>query len=209
MGDKSPGYLRHLRLIWDLWPDARVVHIVRDARDQALSAHKAWGKDPVRAAARWADGLEAAQQQMARHDGQWLEVRYEDLVTRPEDVLGQICAFVDIPWDPAVLVLSRPSENLGDAKGATTVMAGNVEKWRTNMDDRTRRRVEALASAGLRRHGYPCDHEGPAIHMPRVERRVRQLRDGANLVRFDVQHRGAVGALRFRWRLFRETGGWE
>ena len=208
-GDKSPGYLRHLRLIWDLWPRAHVVHIVRDVRDQVLSAHSAWGKDPVRGAARWADSLAAAQPVMAQHDGRWLEVRYEDLVTDPQAVLERICAFLQIPWNPAVLALSRPSENLGDTKGKTTVVAGNVEKWRSMMDSRTCRRVEALAADGLRRHGYPCDHEGPAVHMPRGERRIRQLRDGANLVRFDVQLRGAVGALRFRWRLFQETGGWE
>ena len=208
-GDKSPGYLRHLGLVWDLWPQARVLHIVRDVRDQVMSAHKAWGKDPIRSAARWADGLELAQLELQRQPGRWQEVRYEDLVTAPETVLREICAFVGLPWDPAVLSLSRPSENLGDAKGVTTVVSSNVEKWRTQMDPKVQRRVEALAADGLRRHDYPCQHQGPATHMPRVERRLRQLRDGASLVRFDVNHRGMLGAMRFRWRLFRETGGWE
>lgn len=208
-GDKSPGYLLHLPLLSRLFPGCRILHIVRDARDQVMSSHRAWGKDPIRAAQRWSDGMAAAADFDARHPGAVLTVRYEDLAATPESTMRRVLGHLDLPWHPGVLTLSRPSENLGDTRGATTVVADNTAKWRTQMPDDLRRRVEALAADGLRAHGYPCAHEGPALQLSRIQRKARQLRDGVNLVRFDVAERGPVGAARFRWRLFAETGGWE
>jgi hypothetical protein len=186
-----------------------VIHIVRDPRDQVQSAFKAWHKDRVRAAGRWADGVEAASAALARHPSQATLVRYEDLVTRPEEVLRELCTFLDLTYDPAMVALERPSENLGDARGQTTVVASNVEKWRTGMAPSLRRKIEALCADGLRTHGYECLHAGPQERLSRSERRARQVVDGANLIRFDVEARGLMGAIRFRWRLFSEAGRWE
>jgi len=36
-GDKTPHYVRHLPLILRLFPEAQVIHIIRDGRDAALS----------------------------------------------------------------------------------------------------------------------------------------------------------------------------
>ena len=208
-GDKSPGYLHHLPLIWTLWPDARVVHIVRDPRDQVQSAHKAWGKDRLRAAARWSEGTAAAELAASGRVGQVYRLRYEDLVQSPREQLGAICAFLGLDYEEGMDALHRPSENLGDTAGSTRVVAGNVEKWRSTLDPELQERVQALCADGLRHYGYPCTHQGPQTTLPRAERRLRQLADGANLVRFDVAARGVLGAVRFRWRMFQETGAWE
>ena len=208
-GDKSPGYIHHIPLIYTLFPRARVIHIIRDPRDQVQSAHRAWHKDRIRAAARWADGVEAATVALADHPDRSMMVRYEDLVTRPEEVLRAICSFLDLTFEPSMVELDRPSENLGDARGSTTVIASNVEKWRLGMAPSLQRRVEALCADGLRAHGYECRHEGPQERLSRPERRIRQLFDGANLIRFDIRARGVFGAIRFRWRLFSEAGHWE
>ncbi len=50
----------------------------------------------------WVTRLTRARQQgrLVRH---YLEVRYEDLVREPEPTLRQKFAFLDLPWDPAVV----------------------------------------------------------------------------------------------------------
>jgi hypothetical protein len=42
VGDKSPQHTHNLDEIYELYPDARVVHIVRDGRDVAVSAMHHW-----------------------------------------------------------------------------------------------------------------------------------------------------------------------
>ena len=56
-GDKTPQYLTQLDLLWSIFPDARVIHIIRDARDYCLSMKRAWGKAMLRSAQRWADDV--------------------------------------------------------------------------------------------------------------------------------------------------------
>ena len=77
------------------------------------------------------------------------------------------------------------------------------------MEPGLRARVEAVAGAQLLACGYPVDGRPGAERPSRARRRALQLKDGAALLRFEAQARGPVAALRFRWRLFRESGVWE
>ncbi len=208
-GDKSPGYIAHLPLLRELFPGARAVHIVRDVRDYCLSIRRAWGKNPLRAAQRWADRVGAALDAREDWGEDLLVVRYEDLIADPEPVLRRICALVERPFDPAMLELRRPTENIGDAAGARGIKSDNAGKYRSRMDPALRERVERIAGAVLARAGYPTDFPEGAERLPPRRMFAYQLADGLNLVRGDVASRGLVGALRFRWRTFRESGSWE
>src|SRR3546814_2661124 len=53
----------------------------------------------------------------------FLEVRYEDLVCRPEAILRQICAFIDEPYDSGMLDYSED---------ATDVVPTESLKWHRN-----------------------------------------------------------------------------
>src|SRR3712207_7075395 len=79
-GDKSPMYTEHIGLLAELYPQARFIHIVRDARDCCLSAHNAWRKNMVRWAQRWAEGVTKARADGRRIPDRYLEIRYEDLL---------------------------------------------------------------------------------------------------------------------------------
>jgi len=69
-----------------------------------------------------------------------------------------------------------------------------------------RARIERVAGATLRSLGYPVSYGGPVRRVPATLMLAWQLEDGVNLVRSDVALRGLSGAVRFRLRLFRETG---
>jgi hypothetical protein len=207
-GDKSPGYIRWIPLLSALWPRALVVHLVRDARDHALSMQQAWGKDPVRAAARWARGVEGAGLALQRHPGPHLVVRYEDLVRDPAVQLRRVLDALGLPWSDGMDRLRRPAENLGDAAGSADVLSGNVEKWRTRMAAPLRARIEAICAAPLAAHGYPVA-AAPGPPPRRAELAARQLADGWHLLRFEADQRGLAEAARFRWQIFRRTGAWE
>ena len=115
-GDKTPGYVRRMSQLHELWPDAKVVHIIRDPRDVCLSMldwsggeraagqFGTWQLDPtVSSALYWRYSVA-----MGREAGTdlgsdlYLETRYEDLVNSPEAELGRLCAFLGIPFDAAM-----------------------------------------------------------------------------------------------------------
>jgi hypothetical protein len=199
-GDKSPGYIAHLDLIERHFPGARVVHIVRDVRDYCLSIHKAWGKDMLRAAQRWVDCIDAIAQR------ELLLVRYEDLLEAPEAELSRICSWLGLDFEPAMTELDHSVENLGDTRGQVGIQRENRAKYLSSMEPKMRARIEALAGPTLQRLGYSVDGVERATRLSPGRMAMGQVHDGIQLVRSDVALRGWAGALRFRWRLFRETG---
>ena len=204
-GDKSPGYIAHLPALKAAFPRAKFIHIVRDVRDYCLSMQKAFGKSPVRAAQRWRDRVALARTQSAAFAEDYIEVRYEDLLADPAPTLTRLCGFVDRPFEPGMLTLSRATENLGDARGQRTIKADNTEKWRTAMPPKERALIERIAGDVLTSLGYPVEHTG-TCRVSRPHMLALQVYDGVQLTRIEARKRGWPGALRYRLRLFRETG---
>lgn len=197
-GEKSPNYRAHLPLLAKLWPDVRVVHIIRDARDVALSSRKAWGKHVLRNVQRWAD--EVAQ---CRTDGRalgsgYLELRYEDLLSEPREQLTRITDHVGLPFDERMLTLDQAPENLGDMKGELRIVPGNTEKWRDRMDESVQRESEAVAGALLSELGYGrAFPEEPQRRFSKSRMLRWKLQDGVKLLEFRVKDWGLRDAIKY------------
>lgn len=104
-GDKTPLYCKAIELIRQVLPEAQFIHIIRDGRDAALSLRKMWfspGHDIETQAAYWRDCVRAARG--AGHGRtDYLELRYEALVERPEAVLQETCRFIDLDYQETML----------------------------------------------------------------------------------------------------------
>ncbi|MFM2081483.1 MAG: hypothetical protein RL380_174 [Verrucomicrobiota bacterium] len=104
-GDKTPLYGHHLVELEKILPEARFIHLVRDGRDAAVSLRQrkfSPGHDMAVQARYWRDNVLTARQQ-GRKCAHYLEVRYEDLLREPAATLRQLCAFVELEFDPAML----------------------------------------------------------------------------------------------------------
>lgn len=205
-GDKSPTYVRHIPLLKRLYPYARIVHIIRDVRDQAVSAHKAWGKNMFRAAQRWADGVPQARADGARLGRNYLELRYEDLIGAPQRELARICAFLGVAFEPGMDRLAEPSEDLGDARGRTEILRGNSGKWRQTLQPHEIRRIEAIACRTLRDCGYPVGHDVRPERISSLSMLAYQGLDAINLLRTNQGYRR--NPLRFHFNSYRIAGHW-
>lgn len=88
-----------------IWPRAHFIHIIRDGCDLTASHFKTvpdWGYRTVAEAARgWLEVV--TRPRRAAPEGRYLEVRYEDLVTRPRDTVERMLVHLGLPWDEAVL----------------------------------------------------------------------------------------------------------
>lgn len=207
-GDKSPSYINNISLISSLFPQAKIIHIVRDVRDFCLSIHQAWGKDMLRAAQRWVDGISAAKNAGAGLGDRFLEIRYEDLLTDTAKVMNMICRFLGIDFVLAMTTLVKPSENIGSAKGLTVVMKENTGKYAILLPGNKLLRIEQIAGQLLQQYGYELVHPLQTTQrLSKTEMLIRQFKDGVSLVRDESRQRGLIGALRFHLRYFQTTRG--
>ncbi len=102
-GEKTPFYVRHLRSIESVLPEAYFIHLIRDGRDVAVSSKGLSfvpnNHDVKAMATNWADTIVTARKQ-ARHCRHYIEVRYEDLIPYTSSELQKICAFINLTYEP-------------------------------------------------------------------------------------------------------------
>lgn len=196
-GDKSPAYIRHLGLLLEHFPDARVVHLVRDVRDYCVSTRKAWNKDIGRAAYHWGRDVAAAHELCRAYPQRCIEIAYEDLVSEPEVQLRRLSGLLGIDFSGAMTRLERPVEHLGDAAGRTEIVSDNVSKFAGRLRPREIRRIESLAWDTMNLLGYRPLYATRQKHLGKLEQRLLRVRDGLMLVAGAARRRGLAGALRF------------
>lgn len=108
-GDKTPLYALHLPKIAAALPEARFIHMIRDGRDVALSIRPLWfapGQDIQTLARDWKQLIETTRE-LSGCVRNYLEIRYEDLVRDPERELAKVCQFINLPYDPLMLLYYR------------------------------------------------------------------------------------------------------
>jgi hypothetical protein len=178
VGDKSPGYVRYLPTLHELWPQAKFVHILRDGRDVCLSVLD-WRKgvtrfstfrdDPFTTTGVWWEwyvqlGLEGRE----IGGGLYHELRYESLVGEPEREVIRLSEFLEIPYHASMLRFHegrmRDDPRL-NAKKAWRPVTPGLRSWRTQMPREDVIRFEAAAGTLLDELGY----ERAAPSVPRKE----------------------------------------
>jgi hypothetical protein len=174
-GDKTPDYALRMPLLHALFPWARFVHIVRDGRDVALSLRdwsvrggprgparfEVWAEEPFAACALWWAGMvtTAERDGGGLAPGQYLLVRYEELVSDPEATLSRVTDFLGLPFASEMLLHRRPTAGRRD--------------WRNQMERREVAVFESLAGDVLEMMGYERVTSAVA---PELEERARDWR---------------------------------
>ncbi len=168
-GDKTPSYVNDIPLLLEMFPRAKVLHIVRDGRDAASSwIRKLDGPgNVVAAAAGWRRRVAVGREHAAAHPGSCLEVSYESLLAMPGATMRQVCGFVGEDFDDAVLTPTRhPSiarrPLIGHRRrpgpiSQTAVAASNATKWKHTMSARDRAAFEEVAGDMLSELGYEIE----------------------------------------------------
>lgn len=171
-GDKTPYYVRHIDKILDWYPDAQIIHLIRDGRDVALSLlsrqHDFKVYNAFLAAETWQGYVEAGcRAGRALRADQYCEVRYEDLVAAPHDTLQRLCAFLGEPYTEDVLHtrLQGNGAQQDDPLVYQPIKADNAGKWRTTMRARDIDIFERVAGDTLSSLGYDLTRKPAAVRL--------------------------------------------
>lgn len=118
--EKTPGNIRHVGRILAHWPNAKVVHIVRDPRDVFASFRRS-GKygGPADYGALWCDFFADAAAAKAAHPDAVHQCRYEALVRDPETEMRALLAFAGAAWDPAAAAFEGRPQEFSQVKALT------------------------------------------------------------------------------------------
>lgn len=160
-GDKTPMNTLYLDWIGTVFPRSKFIHIIRDGRDVASSYLKMERYDTIlEAANRWINSIESAQSFGSKIKENYIEIRYEELVTKPEEVIKDTCDFLDIDYDSKMLDHTKQVKKLGDTDKehhsnlSKPISSDSVGKWRNNLSESDQESITKLLHKHLQRLGY-------------------------------------------------------
>lgn len=112
-GEKTPGNLFYVDTLRAMFPEAQFIHLVRDPRAGVLSMQNAsfFGDDMVINALNRRKYLrEGLRRDATMPPDKWTRVRYEDLLTAPEDTVRALCIFLGERYHPSMLTYYEDAE---------------------------------------------------------------------------------------------------
>lgn len=137
--EQTPWYGQRLEIIKELFPNAKIIHILRDGRDVSLSFAKTpwWFDDPIQNLDRWCEEVGKISTDLKKHfqNENYIEIKYEDLVNEPQIHLNKVCQLLNIEFEedmlnPKNLIhYTQFSKNFDKTKFSKA-----YNKWRTTTD---------------------------------------------------------------------------
>ena len=158
-GDKTPYYVTHLPKLLDWFPDAQIIHLIRDGRDVALSLfgrqHDFYVYNTYYAAEYWESYVEKGHALgKALSPEQYMELRYVDLLNHPQDNMRRICDFLGIEYTSGLFEMESVDDPGKTPLVHEPLKANNAGKWRSKMSAAQIKAFESVAGGTLRQFGY-------------------------------------------------------
>lgn len=176
IGEKTPATVRSLDALKELFPDARLVFMLRDGRDVAVSGwlhlrrqygpERAWetiGQYTQRVAKVWRRDHERMRAFTEKYPDAGIEVRYERLSQDAAGELSRVLRFLGLASDPATVAACvrlaafdavSGGRAEGDENRDSHFRKGIVGDWRNYFDEEAVAAFEREAGPLLRSLGY-------------------------------------------------------
>lgn len=203
-GDKTPRYLKSVRLIKTVFPKARFIHIIRDPRDYCLSQRKIWNKNIFRAAVDWKTVMTRAMEYPGLLGNEYMEIYYEELTQNPQKVLTGICTFLGIDFISDMLSVKKSNEFHGDAKGSKEIML-NSKKYLSELTEDEVKKIEGLALPALTHFGYELVHKVTAKNLSKTEEIYYRFTDFWKTYKFYIKDYGIIKASSYVFKLVKNN----
>lgn len=146
--DDNTHHLLFAADLMQLVPNAKIIHVVRDPRDVISSLMKQrWAPSDVNECLQWLSGILKrwhAQKALLKPSA-YVEIRMEDLISSPREVLSRLSEFSGFELEDDMLEVDLQHHNIG--------------RYKTDLSRQERDAVELHLEAHMREFTYPCTHQ--------------------------------------------------
>jgi hypothetical protein len=181
----GPDNLLHMRAIKSQIPKALFIHVIRDGRDVAYALHTKgfirpfpWDRQHrlLVSALHWRWKVQTGRRSGRELGEDYIEIRFEDLVLKPQQTLDQVGEFIGLPLDydhiqsSQLGVVSTPNTSF-----PSELRSGSFEpvgRWKKQLSTEEVQQLESLIGDELEELQYPLC--GPNPQKPHL--RLRTLR---------------------------------
>jgi hypothetical protein len=170
IGDKSPKFIRKLKLLTILYPEAKFIHIVRDGRDTFLSLKRRQhhsAESALVSSAEWRVKEILIQRALGKIPNRAIRIRYEDLVQSPSQLLMKICRFLDVEFEPEMLMFWKTSKDYIDQQHSDLIYKPvepkNIQKWKSGLTSRELDEYTFISRSLLKTYDYELYNQQPKL----------------------------------------------
>lgn len=166
-GDKSLNVERYTERILSEFPQARILHMIRDPRDRLASVLTRWKVrrgDVGAGTAAWLWSVRLAMRHAEAHPANYMVVRYEWLARAPEAAMREVCAFVGEPYSEEMLTMAGSgrfreigSNSSYGARATGVIATDSIGKYKEVLGPRQIAFMQDVAASELAEQGYELE----------------------------------------------------
>jgi len=130
--EQTPWYGQRLDVLKTIFPEMKVLHVLRDGRDVAISFSRTpwWSKDIQKNLLQWTKEINTIHEYGVKHPENFLEIRYEDLVRAPADQLTRVLRLFGLEYEATMLEPARLVDYASMFKGNSSKnQSKEFNKW--------------------------------------------------------------------------------
>lgn len=164
-GDKSLHTEHYADEVFTEFPNARMIHMIRDPRDRYASVLKRYDgatRGIPSTTGRWLASTRAAKRNLQAYPGQYLAINYETLASQPEATLQQVCAFIGESYTPAMLLMQgAPEHQAGNSSFGQfepgVISTRSIGRYRQVLTQRQIGLIQTYAGADMTTFNYELE----------------------------------------------------
>jgi hypothetical protein len=188
MGEKTPAHLRYVSTLMEWFPNAKVIHMLRDPRGVFISDLRRRKKLPVtfpfkqlnrhdtllklfimlQTTAVWLEAVLRYHRYAKLYPDNYLLVKFEDLVTDPEKHIGRVCEFLEIEFQDKML--EQEVVSVGFRWKETGFDGQAASRWQEHIDPWIDRWFSFWFRNYLKEFGYLDSQPTSAGSFPKAQR---------------------------------------
>jgi hypothetical protein len=167
-GDKSLNTERYMDDIFAVYPNAKIIHMMRDPRDRYASAKTRWVGMKGRAGAgtiMWLESVQLARRGIKKYPNNYKVVRYEDVVTNPEQTLRDVCDFLGEEYTPDMLGMTgapghrdKGGNSSYGKRDVGVISSDSVGRYRQILPAEDIKFMQDFCRSGMTQFGYGLDN---------------------------------------------------